>query len=94
MDWQLDARQRLGVGMQYLGEARFGNDNANTCGKKIPSSTLLDARYSYKLDKLELSVAADNIADNKSYSQGYSCITGNLYPNPGRVIKLAAKYSF
>jgi len=94
MDWQLDARQRLGLGAQFLGAARFGNDNANTCARKIPSSTLLDARYAYKLDKVELSVAADNLADNKSYSQAFSCVTGSLYPNPGRVIRVAAKYSF
>ncbi len=94
MDWQLDARQRLGLGAQFLGAARFGNDNANTCASKIPSSTLLDARYAYKLDKVELSVAADNLADNKSYSQAFSCVTGSIYPNPGRVIRVAAKYSF
>jgi iron complex outermembrane receptor protein len=94
IDWQLDARKRLGLGAQYLGAARFGNDDANTCARKIPSSTLLDARYAYKLDKVELSVAADNLADNKSYSQAFSCVTGSIYPNPGRVIKVAAKYSF
>lgn len=94
IDWQLDARQRLGFGAQFLGDARFGNDNANTCARKIPSSTLLDARYAYKLDKLELSVAADNLADSKRYSQAFSCSTGSIYPNPGRVIKLAAKYAF
>jgi iron complex outermembrane receptor protein len=94
IDWQLDARQRIGVGVQYLGEARFGNDNANTCSNKIPASTLFNARYAHKLNKLELSVAADNLSDNKTYSQAFSCSTGNLYPNPGRVVKLAAKYWF
>ena len=94
VDWQLDARQRLAFGAQYLGEARFGNDNANTCARKIPASTLLDARYAYRVDKVELSIAADNLANNKSYSQAFSCLTGSIYPNPGRVIRLAAKYAF
>ena len=94
MNFQVDARQRIGLGVQYLGEARFGDDNANSCGRKIPSSTLVDARYAFKLNQLELSVAADNLANNKGYSQAYSCASGSLYPNPGRVIRLAAKYFF
>ena len=93
-DWRLDEQQRFGLGLQFLGAARFGNDNANACVLKIPSSTLLDARYAYKLDKLELSIAADNLANSKSYSQAFSCTTGSLYPNPGRVLKLAARYFF
>ena len=94
VNWQIDARQQLGVGVQYLSQARFGDDNANACARKIPSSTLLDARYAYKLGKVELSVAADNLANSKGYSLGFSCLNGAVYPNPGRVLKLAAKYSF
>jgi iron complex outermembrane receptor protein len=94
IDWQIDARQRLGVGAQYLGEARFGDDNANTCARKIPASTLLDARYAYKLENVEFSVAADNLGNSKNYSYAYDCVKGSVYPNPGRVIKLAAKFSF
>ena len=82
------------MGVQYVGEARFNDDSANTCTRKIPSSTLLDARYAFQLDKLELSVAADNLTNSKSYNLGFSCLTGNVYPNPGRVLKLAAKYAF
>ena len=93
-DWQIDGRQRLGAGLQFLGGSRFGNDAANTCARKIPSSTTLDARYAYKLDKFELSVAADNLSNSKSYSQAYNCVTGSLYPDPGRAIKLAVRYNF
>ena len=94
IDWQFDAQQRLGLGAQYLGEARFGNDNANSCARKIPASMLLDARYLFKFNNLELSVMADNLTDNKNYSLGFNCLTGGLYPNPGRAFKLAAKYLF
>ena len=94
VNWQIDARQRVALGVQYLGEARFNDDNANTCARKIPSSTLLDARYAFQLDKLELSVAADNLTNNKSYNLGFSCLTGNAYPNPGRALKVAARYAF
>ena len=94
LNWQIDARQRLGVGLQYLGSARFGNDNANTCARMIPASTLLDARYTWKLDHVELSLAADNLTDRKSYSQAFNCVKGSIYSDPGRVIKASVKYSF
>jgi iron complex outermembrane receptor protein len=94
VSWQIDARQRLGVGVQYLGQARFGNDNANACTRMIPSSTLLDARYTWKLDHVEFSLAADNLTDRKSYSQAFNCIAGGIYPDPGRVLRASVKYAF
>ena len=94
LDWQVDARQRVGVGAQYLGKARFGNDNANACTRMIPASTLLDARYSWKLDRVEVSLAADNLTDRKSYSQAFNCVTGGIYPDPGRIIRASVKYVF
>lgn len=94
LDWQIDARQRLGMGVQYQGEARFGNDNANTCARRIPSNALLDARYSWKIKQVELSLAADNLTDRKSFSQAFNCVTGGIYPDPGRVLKASLRYSF
>lgn len=94
LNWQIDARQRLGVGMQYLGKARVGDDNANACTRMIPSHTLLDTRYTWKRDHVELSLAADNLTDRKSYSQAFNCVTGGLYPDPGRVLRASVKYSF
>jgi iron complex outermembrane receptor protein len=94
VDWRVDERQTLGMGVQYLGSARFGDDNANTCAGQIPSHTLLDARYAWKLDKLEFSLAGDNLTNHKGFSLGFSCLTGAVYPDPGRVLKAAVKYSF
>lgn len=94
LDWRIDDRQTLNVGVQFLGSARFGNDNANTCAREIPSSTLLDARYAWKFDRIEVSLAADNLTNHKGYSQAFNCLTGGLYPDPGRVVKAAVKYTF
>ncbi|MBC7378155.1 MAG: TonB-dependent receptor [Burkholderiaceae bacterium] len=94
MDWRIDERQSLDFGVRYLGSARFGDDNANTCAREIPSSTLLDARYAWKFDKVEVSLAADNLANHKGYSQAFSCLTGAVYPDPGRVLKAAVRYVF
>jgi iron complex outermembrane receptor protein len=92
--WAIDSRQALDVGWQHLGSARFGNDNDNKCANLIPSNALVDARYRWKQDQLELSLAATNLGDVKGYSQAYSCVSGSLYPDPGRTLKAAIKYSF
>ena len=94
LDWRIDERQTLGIGVQYLGSARFGDDNANTCTREIPSQALVDARYAWKFEKFEFSMAADNLTNHKGYSLAFSCLTGGLYPDPGRVLKAAVKYSF
>lgn len=94
LNWKIDSRQSLGLGAQYLGKARFGNDNANACTSMIPANTLLDARYAWKLDNVELALSADNLTDRKSYSQAFDCVNGGLYPDPGRVLKATLKYSF
>jgi len=94
LGWMPDKHRTVTVGVQHLGESRFGDDNANTCAARIPSSTLWDARYAYVYDKLEVALALTNLSDVKSYSYAYSCATGSLYPNPGRKIALSAKYSF
>ena len=94
VNWQIDTRQRLGVGVQHLGKARFGNDNANDCARMIPANTLVDVRYVWKMDRVELSLAADNLTDRKSYSQAFNCVTGSIYPDPGRVLQASVKYSF
>lgn len=94
LGWQLDARQLLELGLQHLGSARFGNDNSNTCAAKIPASTLMDARYAYQVDRLEIAVTASNLANKSGYSYAYSCASGSLYPDPGRKLGVTAKYSF
>ncbi len=94
LHWAIDARQNLQLGWQQLGQARFADDNANTCASRIPASRLLDTRYSWRMDKLELSLAASNLTDAQSYSQAFSCTTGALYPDPGRTLRAGLSYSF
>lgn len=94
LGWKPDVHRTVTLGVQYLGEARFGDDNANTCAARIPSSTLWDARYAYVYDKLEVALALTNLSDVASYSYAYSCATGALYPDPGRRIALSVKYNF
>lgn len=92
VSWQIDDVQSVEVGTQYLGSARFNDDNANTCAAQIPATTTLDARYAWKKKDWEWSVSGNNLTDKSSYSLAYSCANGSLYPDNGRSIKLALKY--
>jgi iron complex outermembrane receptor protein len=94
LSWQLDQWQSVDLGVQHLGDARFGDDNSNICAAMIPASTTLDARYAWKQAAWEWSVQGNNLADQSSYSYAYSCTAGSLYPDNGRSLKLGMKYKF
>lgn len=94
LNWQLDDKQSVDVGIQYLGNARFGGDNSNTCADRIPASSSLDASYSWRQQAWEWSVSGTNLTNRNDYSYAYSCTVGNLYPDNGRSVKAAFKYKF
>ncbi len=94
LGWRPDVHRTVTLGVQHLGEARFGNDNDNTCATRIPSSTRWDARYAYVYDKLEVALSLTNLSDVSTYSYAYSCAAGALYPDSGRKLALSVKYSF
>jgi iron complex outermembrane receptor protein len=66
-------------------------DQANTCS--VPAYTTLDARYAYQRDRLEFSLAVNNLANLKYYTYAYGCTSG-IYPEAGRTMQLNAKYRF
>jgi len=93
LNWAVDAHQTVDAGVQYLGSARLGNDTDNSCSARIPESTKLDARYTWKEKSLEWTVAGNNLTDVNTYSYAYSCSTGAIYPDARRTLSLSLKYS-
>ncbi|MDE2075913.1 MAG: TonB-dependent receptor [Burkholderiales bacterium] len=92
--YNVDDQQSVSVGMQYVAPSRFGDDNDNTCAKRIPSYRPIDTTYRWS-DKVWTVVAsAANLADQKTYNYAYSCTTGYLYPEPGRSLKLTVSRAF
>lgn len=95
--WSIDAHQSLNVGAQFLGNSRFTNDVAGRCSDQMADRTLFDARYAWTNRKVEVSVAAMNLTDQRSYSYAITnatCSAVNVYPDPGRTLKAAVKYNF
>ncbi len=93
LNWVSGNGQSADVGLLWVDRQRYGNDFANTCNALMPSFVTLDARYAIRLDKWELAVVGSNLAGRDYYSRAYGC-KANVYPDPGRQLKLTARYDF
>lgn len=85
--------QSADAGLQWVDQQRYGNDFANTCGALMPSFVTLDARYAIRLNKWQLAVSGSNLTGRDYFSRAYGC-KANVYPDPGRQLKLTARYDF
>lgn len=94
--WRVDDRQTLDVGLQFLSSMRPGGDEANTCSRRVPSSTLLDARYAWTDKVWTLALTGTNLADHRGYNYAYSYMCGepSVYPFNGRALKFTASRQF
>lgn len=92
--YQFNAQHSVDVGVQYAASMRFGQDTNNQCGRRIPESTLLDARYAWTAQGWTVAVSGTNLSDEQGYNYAYSCAGGDVYPFAGRAIKLAVTRQF
>lgn len=92
--WQIDGAQVLEAGVQRLSAMRFDGDEANTCARRIPASTLLDARYAWSRSDWTVALSGTNLTDEQVYNYGFSCLTGGIYPEAGRAVKLMVSRRF
>ena len=71
----------------YTGKRYFGDDFANV-GKQMPSYTLINLGYTYRVKNWQAQLRIDNVADKNVADQGYyrpfSPNPYNYYPLPGR----------
>lgn len=91
--WRIGAGHALDASARH--QAAQHPDYENAC--RIAGHTVLDARWSWTLPQLELSLAVANLTDRRYTTQAYSCnagVTGAIYPEPGRSVQAAAQFSF
>jgi len=91
--WLPSDGQSADIGVQRVGQQRYGSDFDNTCDARMPAYTVVDGRYARKFGPWELAVTALNLFDKEHYSQAFSC-RGGIYPNNGRQLKVSARYDF
>lgn len=94
--YRVDDHQTLDVGVQYLARSRAGGDGDNSCGFRVPSSTLLDARYAWSDKDWTLALSGTNLADRKGYNYAYvyQCGEPSIYPYAGRTLKATLSRQF
>ncbi|HEY4541426.1 MAG TPA: TonB-dependent receptor [Noviherbaspirillum sp.] len=80
------------VGLQWVDSQRYGSDVSNTC-VRMPSYTVLDARYAYRTGPWEFAVAGSNLTDRDYFTNAFAC-QGGIYPDPGRQLKASVRYTF
>jgi len=82
----------------YVSEKLFENDMTNTFTDKIPSYQTVDLKVSKKISKLELTLQANNIFNEKYYNYGVSSTATvgkfNAYSMPERTVYFSASYQF
>lgn len=92
--YRFNAQHLVELGVQHLGAMRFGDDNDNQCSRRIPTSTLFDARYAWTNQAWTLAFSGTNLGDQKGYNYAYRCATGGLYPEAGRAFKATVSRQF
>ena len=96
--WRIDDHQTLDAGVQFLAASRYGGDESNRCSARVPSSTLLDARYAWSDRDWTVAVSGTNLADRRGFNYGYADSTcsprSSVYPYAGRSLKLAVTRRF
>jgi len=94
--YQINDQHTVELGMQYLAASRYAGDEDNACAKRVPSSSMLDARYAWSDRVWTIALAGTNLADKKGYNYGYSYLCGapSVYPYAGRSMKLTVSRQF
>lgn len=96
--WRIDDHQTLDAGLQFLAASRYGGDESNSCSARVPSSTLLDARYAWSDRDWTVALSGTNLADRRGFNYGYADSTcssrSSVYPYAGRSLKLAVTRRF
>lgn len=93
LSWMPEDGHTADIGVQWTGSQRNGGDFSNTCSRRMPAYTTVDARYARTLGRWELAVSALNLTDRQYYSHAFAC-EGSIYPDDGRQLKLSARYDF
>jgi iron complex outermembrane receptor protein len=98
--YAVTAASTLDLTFRTVGAASFGNDWTNQCARKIPSANFWDVGYRVQAGGdagWAFFLGVDNLLDKNTYSAGYtnnSCSAYNVYPDPGRRMKVNASYRF
>ena len=82
---------------RFFGPRRLDNDQANV-QPMTPSYATVDLRIGGKIDRLQWSLAIENLFDEQYFNYGiasaFTLGTYDAYPQPGRTVLVRASMSF
>lgn len=94
LNWQPTSSHTAHAGVHWVDSQRYGGDFDNACTARIPSFATLDARYAWRTGGWELAVAGANLADRDYFTNAFGACRTGIYPDPGRQLKVSARYDF
>ncbi|HKX53770.1 MAG TPA: TonB-dependent receptor, partial [Nitrosospira sp.] len=95
--YRLGSNTRAAVVMNYVGEQVFDNDQANTATRRMPDYVTVDLKVTHQMRKLLLSMAVNNLFDEKYFSYAIRNSAGTSFsalPARERNVWLTVKYQF
>jgi len=96
LGWQASNDTRLTFNVNYVGNQRYDNDQANRF-RSMPSYTVADIKVSHDIGAWRLAAGVNNLFDKAYYSYGIANSTYtsfNAYPEDRRNAYLSAEYRF
>lgn len=95
--FRLAPETRIAAMMNYVGEQVFDNDQANTATRRMPDYVTVDLKVTHQIRKLLLSMAVNNLFDEKYFSYAIRNAAGtsfNALPARERNVWFTMKYQF
>ena len=95
--FRLAPTTRFAATMNYVGEQVLDNDQANTASRRMPDYVTVDLKVTHQLRKLLLSMAVNNLFDEKYFSYAIRNAAGTSFsalPARERNVWFTMKYQF
>lgn len=93
---RFSAARIVTINSQWISAQKIGDDFSNSCRDQIPSSLILNARYSHSIDAWTVSASVNNLSDERYYNLRTRCNPNarSIYPEAGRTLLLSAQRRF
>jgi iron complex outermembrane recepter protein len=95
--FRFGSNTNLATTMNYVGEQVLDNDQANSAARRMPDYVTVDLKITHQMNKLLLSMAVNNLFDEKYFSYAIRNSAGtsfNALPARERNVWFTLKYQF
>ena len=94
LNWNPAGPHSATVGARWVDRQRYGDDFSNACANRIPAYTVIDARYAWRSGPWEIAATGTNLGNRSYFSNAFNCVTGSVYPEAGRQLRVSVRREF